>query len=398
MGADTQSAQAASSRLPFAALVAIILLLAASAFFIYGNLQLSGRLSALSQNYTQLSSDLDSLQSDYSRLFAAYSQSQSDIAKQNSMLDSANSQIALLSYQLNQTGELLSQTEQKLQENRNSLEAQKQAAQQIASDLSSLQQSVNDSIYWYKENAQFPSNYSWEADIYLKRVLSDCVENNALNLGCMSYLMANSAFAIHYRTDLGSAGKLDFLQSVKQTIDLGWGDCKDYSLLFKAALNSIRARQAGLQAVSFAAGTGNFYIYPKQSEVKATESYWYVPNAEKAQLGPLDSLRSFVICYRLNQNSGHCTVALSDKPISSSSEIGNLQGARVFEPQIGSYLGIVGQDFSICSQPSCVNDIKAIQIVISDDDLYKYQDNAWVGYSDYLSRINYAQAGLGQTG
>ena len=201
-------------------------------------------LSALSQQQEQTSAQLSSLNASYASLGADYSSLQAAFGEKGRQLDSADAEISALSSQLNQTSSTLAQKEQELESSRNSLAAQRQAAQQISSDLSALQSDVNASIYWYRD-AAFPVNYSWKADIYLKRVLSDCVEGNQLNLGCMSYLMGNAAFDIHYATDLGSAGKSGFLQSVKQTIDLGWGDCKDYSLLFKAALNSIgRSRRA----------------------------------------------------------------------------------------------------------------------------------------------------------
>ncbi len=306
--------------------------------------------------------------------------------------------MAMISFQLNETGKQLAQTEQQLEASKATLESQRQQAQQIASDLSGLEASINASMAWFRINAQFPPNYSWKADIYVKRVLSDCVEGNELNMGCMSYLMENTAFAIHYRTDFASTGKADFLQSVKQTIDSGWGDCEDYSLIFKAALNSAKALQPGLQAVAWApGGTRNFYIYPKESLVmKEDVSYWYVPNAHKVNLGSIDSLHPFVVCYRLNQNAGHCTVALSDSPIPSSQQIGGLSGARVFEPQIGEYLGTVGSEFGICNPSYCFERAGAIQIAISDSDLYKFEGGKWAGYSDYLSRVKGAESEIAQ--
>ena len=69
--------------------------------------------------------------------------------------------------------------------------------------------------------------------------------------------------------------------------------------------------------------------------VTPDQSYWYVPDARTVQLGSLDSLSAYVIRYRLDAQTGHCTVALSGTPVNSSSQIGNLYGAGVFEPQNG---------------------------------------------------------------
>ena len=386
---------AASGSMKLAAMAAALLLLVAVGVLAFLDFQLSSQLSALSQKQEQTSASLASLQADYSGLGANYSSLQAAMDEKSSQLDSANVQISSLSSNLSQASSSLAQKEQELESSQNNLAAQRQAAQQIESDLATLQSDVNASIYWYRANAAFPVNYSWKADIYLTRVLSDCVENNELNLGCMSYLMGNAAFDIHYNTDLGSAGKSNFLQSVKQTIDIGQGDCKDYSLLFKAALNSIEQKQKGLQAVTFApGGTDDFYIYPKKSMVTPDQSYWYVPNAQTVKLGSLDSLHAYVICYALSAQEGHCTVALSGNPVNSSSQISNLYGAGVFEPQNGVYLGSVGSEFSICSEPSCTTQPYAIQIVISDSDFYKFEGGRWSGYADYLSRIQQSQSGL----
>ena len=398
--AGQQAARAglvSSGSLKLAAVAVVLVLLAAIGVLLFFDFRLSSQLSALSQKQEQTSAQLSSLQADYAGLNSNYSSLQAALEEKSRQLGSANSQISALSSQLDQTSGTLAQKEQELESSQNSLAAQRQAAQQIASDLAGLQTDVNASIYWYRDNAAFPVNYSWKADIYLKRVLSDCVEGNELNLGCMSYLMGNAAFDIHYSTDLGSAGKSNFLQSVKQTIDIGLGDCKDYSLLFKAALNSIRQKQKGLQVVTFApGGAEDFYIYPKKSMATPDQSYWYVPNARTVRLGSLDSLNAYVICYRLDEQAGHCTVALSSTPVNSSSQIGNLYGAGVFEPQNGVYLGSVGSEFSICSEDGCTAQIGAIQIAISDSDFYKFEGGKWSGYSDYLSRIGAAQAGLSQ--
>jgi len=375
-----------------AAGAAVIVLLAASMLLTFYSLDLSGKLASLEQKQAQTEASPSSLQSDYSPLNATLLQAKGALAEKSGELASANVQIAMLSYQLNQTGTALSDAERQLSASKTSLESQKQKAQQIASDLSGLEQNINASMSWFRDNAAFPKNYSWTADIYIKRVLDDCVDNNELNLGCMSYLMENTAFAIHYRTDLQNNGKTDYLSSVKQTIDKGWGDCEDYSLIFKAALNSLKEKSPSFEVVAWeSGGDGKFYIYPKESLVKPDESYWYVPNAHKKRLGTLGSLHAYVVCYRQTETSGHCTVALSPENLSSSAQVESMQGAQIFEPQIGRYLGSIGSPYSLCNPSFCSERFGAVQIIISDTDLYKFEGGKWVSYADYLVRVDEAK-------
>ncbi len=369
--------------------LALFALLSASALYLYfQNLSLDSKLSELSQKQAESQRQIELLQSDYAALQSSHKQTVFELSRTSSNLSASLQQISVLEQQL-------SEKERLLAESKTSLELQQQKAQEIATELSSLEQNINDSFSWFRENAALPENYSWAGDIFLTRVQKDCVDKNELNLACISYLMENTAFSVHYRLDI-EAGKLDFLQSVKQTIDLGWGDCEDYSLIFKATINSARAKVRGLQAVAFTSGgTGNFRVYPKESiPVSDTDSFWYVPNSKKAPIGELDSSHAYVICFRSSQTSGHCTVAISPNKIESSSQVGLLEGAQVFEPQNGFYLGEVGQEFSICDSSLCTRTVRAIQLVISDDDLYKYENGGWIGYADYVAKVRQAKAEL----
>ncbi|MCX6772776.1 MAG: hypothetical protein NTV88_03320 [Candidatus Micrarchaeota archaeon] len=286
--------------------------------------------------------------------------------------------------------------EQQLNKTRVSLEEQQAKVAAISTDLFSLETNINASMAWFKVNAQLPTANIHLLDIFKTRMISDCVDGSELNLACISYLMANTAFNIHYRTDPQSTGKADFLQSVEQTIESQWGDCEDYSLLFKAELNYARQAQHGLSIVTFAGGgNGDFRVYPKESiPLSGSDSYWYVPNAHKIQLGSLDSINAYVICFRADSQNGHCTVALSQNRIENSGQIQLLAGAQVFESQTGQYLGTVGNEYTVCSSNDCLYQARAIMLVISDSDLYKFENGEWTSYSDYLARVNAARQEL----
>lgn len=372
------------------AVLSAALLLAALAYLYLQNTSLENKLSALREEQRQSLEDISRLSSSLHSLNASYGQLSLSLEQRNRELSEANANISALRWQL-------SEKERQLSETSSSLEAQKQKAAAIASELYSLERSINDSFSWFKSNAALPSDYGWKADIFKRRVLEDCVDGTELNLGCISYIMENTAFSIHYRTDI-VAGKDDHLQSVRETINLGWGDCEDYSLIFKATLNTVKESTGGLEAVAFApGGSANFRIYPKESTpVSETERYWYVPNAKKTRLGSMDSSHFYVICYRSGPSTGHCTVAISPNEITSSEDVPLLSGAKAFEPQNGQYLGTVGNggQYSICSDPSCTRTLNAISLVIADSELFKYENGKWVGYSDYYSQVKGAQASL----
>ncbi|MEM4554720.1 MAG: hypothetical protein QXT25_02620 [Candidatus Anstonellaceae archaeon] len=363
-------------------------------------LDFSGKLSDLSSKYEHALSEIGELKANHTKLILKFEAAQQELVAKDKQLHEANLAILQLRSNLSQKQQQLSALQEELEAQKKLAESQKEKARQLIEELEALEKRISDSIQWFRENSAFPKNYSWKADKYIERVLNDCVDNGELNLGCMSYLMEHSTFALHYRKDEASSGKEDFLQSIKQTIDTGWGDCEDYSLVFKAALNSVKNQNPDLEIVMWQpAENGIFYIYPKESYIQQNPhtSYWYVPNARKLKAGKLGNLYPYVVCYPQNQYIGHCTVALSDKEINSSS-MHLLYGAKVFEPQKGNFLGVIESTlssslFSLCTPESC-NSANKIMTVISDSDLYQFIGSRWVGYQDYLDRLRDLMGGF----
>ncbi len=366
-----------------AATGALVLLLVLSVF---GALYLSGQVSKLEQSIIALNASttqqLSQAQANYAALRTKYDKSQAELALTASLLQQSNSSLALAQ------GQLL-QAEADLNASRQNYAGQQQKVAALNTEFTQLEETINSSMAWFRDNAYMPANYSWTADIFMSRVMSDCTDKGNLNLACVSYLMENTAFAIHYRDDAG----LDHLQSVKETIGLGWGDCEDYSLIFKAILNSARAKNASLNLVAWQpASSGEFRIYPKETPGETSGAYWVYSNAKGASMGAPP--HAYVICYSVDAASGHCIVALSDTGVQSSSQVPLLEGADVFEPQSGRYMGKLGDSLSICTSGGCKQQFGKIWLVIADNDLYTYGDSGWVGYADYLAQAEAAKAGL----
>jgi len=378
------------------AVLIIIALLAGMIFFYGQNKELAQEYISLEAEHNQTLAELSGLQLNYSALGRIYAQANANLQAATISLSTANSEIARLNAQL------AAEKQQLAQSNAN-LQAQQQKAAQIASDLGSLERSIGKSMAWFSENAALPKNCTWDketcwkSDTFRKRVAEDCVDKGNLNLACITYLMEHTTFSIRYRTD-SEKGSEDHLQGVKETMQAGSGDCEDYSFIFKAIINSMAESAPGLEAVAYTGGgSGDFRVYPKESiPYNEVESYWYVPGAKGISLGNLSRTYPYVICYSLTEQAGHCTVALSQHKITGSAGIYSLNGAQVFEPQNGQYIGTVGNELALCaSQQECFGRAGQIRIVIADSDLYSFENGNWVGYADYLSRVESAKAEIG---
>ena len=366
-------------------LLALVIALSAfcAVYFFGANASLEQKIASLNATVAATSGQLATLQADYASLYQKYAKSQTELASTKSLLQQSNDNLTL-------TQEQLAQTEAALEESRQSLAGQQQKVDALKSEFTTLGETINSSMAWFRDNAYMPANYSWTTDIFMSRGMSDCTDKGTLNLACVSYLMENTAFSIHYRDDAG----LDHLQGVKETIRLGWGDCEDYSLIFKAILNSARAKNASLHIVAWQpAASGEYRIYPKEIPGESGGTYWVYSNAKGADMGAPS--HAYVICYSVDAASGHCTVALSDVDVQSSSQVPLLEGASyAFEPQSGRYLGKLGETLSICTGSGCKQQGDKIWLVISDNDLYMYGDSGWQGYSDYLAKVEMAKSKL----
>ncbi|MFH1094892.1 MAG: hypothetical protein V1728_01625 [Candidatus Micrarchaeota archaeon] len=328
-----------------------------------------------------------------SRNVAALSSQKSDLqyslTSLNSTLISTQEALSAKEAQAQHLQSDLDEAQSNLSSAQSSIQIQQQSIQQLLSEISDTRSTLNSTWQWLKDNDYLPVNFSWNSDIFKQRISEDCIDQGKLNAGCISYRMQSTALSLRYRNDI-DAGKTDHLQSLTETIQREGGDCEDYSLFVKAALNSIKAEKKNLDIVAWTRGEGEFVIYPRASAHPT--SYFYYPNATGVDMGSLDHLHPYVICYSVG-SSGHCTIALSDNEIKTSSQVNMLANARVFEPQNGQYLGMVGKEFSVC-EPSvgdCQERINNIFLMISDDDIYQAYSGQWTGQVDYIQKLSKVQ-------
>lgn len=350
------------------------------------------QLREMSARQVQTAVQLNDLQARYNDLQWRYAQGQEQQQNDREELQRRQVQIGQLRDELGYSRANLSQTQTRLNQTQ-------ERVRNISGDIRAMEEQLNASMAWFKENAKLPEHYAWNVDILLERAMSSCVDGDTLNLGCINYLMENTDVSLRYKTDL-SAGQVDHLQSIRETVKREGGDCEDYSLLYKALLNSIKAKRPNLMLKTWAdGGDARFLIYPLHPG--PDERYYYYPQSHAVELGRLGERYPYVICFTVNAASGHCTVALSGAQINSSDQLGLLESAPVFEPQTGQYLGLVGERYVLC-RPDLGEYCPAlpgrIHVVIADDDLYRVHNSGWMGYQDSYKRLEDTRAGLAADG
>lgn len=289
------------------------------------------------------------------------------------------------------TQDKLEQTKQNLSQTKTQLIDTQSKVETIKEDVNELQRNLNDSMSWFKQNSVLDPNYSWDVDIFLKRIESDCIYENTLNLACINYLNGRTVLRLNYLSDL-DAGEFDHLQSLERTIKRHGGDCEDYSLFFKAILQSLKSEDDLYLKGWEDWDSSRYHIWP---QVDNPEFYVYYEDATAHTFANLKESIPYVMCYTSNSNSGHCRIALSQNEINSSS-IQTLNGAQVFEPQNGKYAGVVGENYFICAQTQqeCYSTPGAITLLITQDDIIQITNSNWVSYNDYLLQTRQISAVL----
>jgi len=287
----------------------------------------------------------------------------------------------------------LEENQIQIQQLKNKLENELNKFEKTKKEYEQLIEQINSTMSWFSQNAYFPEGYKWESDIFLKLVQDECIYKNKLNVPCITHFFEHSAMSLRYKTEeLG--GKKDYLQSIKETILRGYGDCEDYALMLKAILNTLKEKNQNLDIkLSYAAASSGsrYIIYPLKNN---EDEYWYYPDSTEKEGLRLNDSYFYVVCYYDKEtNFGHCANAASNNKLSSAKDVFLLENADVFEPQNGYYLGKISEEFKICSKAkrdsnflACEN--KEISLVITDKDIYTINNESeWIGLEDKIKNI-----------
>ena len=326
---------------------------------------------------TDANSNIHSLNRSLLATTSQLEQTKAELGNTSAELNATKLQLANREEELNETiqqlqltGDLLNQTKAKFNN--------------LKTEISSMEQSINDSIQWFRGNSLLPSSI----DFFTYRVESYCIVDGTFKLGCVNYLMQDKLQYGYIYEDP------DRLYSIDEMLKRHGGDCEDYSLFLKAVLNTMKTLQPTAQVQAWTPGAGQYIIFEEQNGSKTIQ--WFV-NGEATNMGRLSDLNPYIVCFAVDQNSGHCIVALAQNSISSIADLQQLNGAGLFEPQNGAYMGEIGKQLAVCKdgQQGCDRTPQYISFVITDDDLYQFKDGRWKSYHVYLQDASSLGSSIG---
>ncbi|MEM3422251.1 MAG: hypothetical protein QXF35_03395 [Candidatus Bilamarchaeaceae archaeon] len=279
--------------------------------------------------------------------------------------------------QLEETKGDLEKTKEELNSTRSLLNKTKIEINRITKEIEELEQTVNESVSWFKKNSHLPHS----ADSFIYRVEQKCIDDGRVNLGCIAYVMSAKAEIVYVQEDP------DRLLSLDELLKNKGGDCEDFALFLKATLNTLKSldKKGTIEAWKVKSD-GHYTVYVEKTSRGMIE--YYVDGTD-VPLGKLEELQPYVICYGIDYYTGHCIIALSENTITSIEEIKKINGAQIFEPQNGMYMGEIGKELKLCEdgQKQCERMPDHISFIISDNDLYQFKNESWKSYSFYEEKI-----------
>lgn len=344
-----------------------LLLISYSVFSFLEIQNLKNTKQSLESNLSQTKNLLNLEVQKNSNLESNLSKSNSQIQNLSSLLNQTNSSLQFNLILLNQTRNNLATTQTDLTMLRNNLS-------QIKNELRSIQNEINSSIDWFKENSYLPTSLlSFE-----RRSSDDCLDSGYLNLACVAFKM-DRELNFKYKTE-----NPDHLFSLDQMVQREGGDCEDFSLFLKAYLNTLKIHSDYVLGGWKSQDGSKYEVYRSGSTI-------YYFNGVGVEFGRISLVNPTVICYLTSIENGiyqgHCIVALATSEIKSAADLKNLKNAILFEPQNGMYMGRVGSDLYLCEEGNynCDKYLNTISFVITDDDLYHFEEGKWSNFHDVLN-------------
>jgi Skp family chaperone for outer membrane proteins len=372
-------------------LVALIAIFAiTTAVFLALFLQSSAENRNLKTELAGVEANLSSAQNELSMTEAELRAKNRDAERQQDEIENLTLALGNRTIEVEGLSEQLNESEAELEETKNTLSEATEDIARIREEAVAIDGQINESIQWFRNNSALPSTL--KADRFMNKVEKSCENDGVLKLACITYLMENE-LGFSYKDDPTG----DRLYSIDEIIARKGGDCEDYSLFFKALLN--RMKQEDLEIEAWTGGMGEYVIYQDPSSGR----YWYFENTRGVGVGNTRDSNPYAVCYFYDTGGemriGHCVIMLTDRTIETPEDItnANLAGSALFEPQDGHYMGKVGNEFSVCEggDASCDFEDDALAFIITDSDLYQFNDGKWNYYegrrveiSGLLSRLD----------
>jgi len=350
----------------------IVFLAAVAGWFYLENAKLQREALAYEEKLNATSAKLAKTNEEVRTLNRSLNELRAELDSTRQQLNASFAALAEKEVELNNTKEELYKTKEELNTTKNILNLTKYELIELTEEISGLEKSINDSVAWFKENSLF----SPSLDPFVYRIERDCIKEKKLKLACVSFLTGRY-LGINYISEYP-----DRLLSLNDFTSRKGGDCEDFALFFKAMINTLKKSHPEVVAEVWEEGSGNYVVYTEKDESKVVE--WYT-HGDGISIDRLGSLNPYVICFAVDYNSGHCIVALSEKEIHSIEEIDQLNGAALFEPQTGEYNGVIGRQLVLCKngEPNCESNPGHISFIITDDDLFQFNNGSWKSFAYY---------------
>ncbi|MEM4367470.1 MAG: hypothetical protein QXO21_00380 [Candidatus Anstonellales archaeon] len=259
-----------------------------------------------------------------------------------------------------------------------------------------IEEKINNYISWFRSNAVIPKND--RTNIFVRSAKEKCVKEDYLILPCLSFLISYT-LDFNYKSE-----ENDKLYSIDEMLKRYYGDCEDYSLLFKAIIKEFQKDNYKLKVL----GKGNDQTIILQERDGTT--YFY-RNTSSIELDTLGNYNIYMVCYweRIENDTkiGHCANLFTKNVISSSKDINNsyLKGSYIIEPQNGFCISEIANDNKKCLSDTAINfcennDIycqdkfNRIVILATDNDFFIFLDDTWISFSEYLDKIKKIEKNL----
>ena len=342
-------------------------------YLLLQNALLSGDLSATRANLEERSTQLGEANTEIFSLNGTLVRTEGELSDTREDLANASEELRLTKMNLNETSAALNDTREDLRQTQGVLNETMGEFVQLRDEVVGIEESVNSSIQWFRDNAVLPSSLNG----FFQDSGLGCTDGGTLKLACIPFRMEKE-LGFTYKSEYP-----DQLYSINAMVAKDGGDCEDFALFLKAYLNRFKETGVDRKLEAWDKSGGKYVIFEENDGTR-----WYVLGSPHP-LGSLRDLNPYAICfttrYEAGTFEGHCIVALSGKKINSVEDIQDLNGSDTFEPQDGQYMGKVGQDYRVCQegQPLCDRVPGSIIFVIADNDLYQFIGGEWVSYELY---------------
>ncbi len=275
-------------------------------------------------------------------------------------------------------------------------EGLQEEASQILRTIDDYREELNDSMEWFRTNANLEGlNISSKDRSRIESLLKyRCIEKDryrcTINTGCI-YLVNAQFLEFDYLNDTSTSFSEDKLQSLSEFVDNKGGDCEDFALFYKAELNFLldECKES----------TSEYVLESWRPASDENKRFWLDDShqwflREAARMLLVAHKYPYVVCGMIldpvkDKIGGHCVIAASKEKIESIEDIEKLNGAALIEPQNGRYLGDVGEDVMLIKKIDDFSYNSYISQIITDSDMLSFSKrrNQWEGFALFSEEL-----------